>query len=1097
MEEILHRAERLEKEYEWLGAVESYEKALKLMPEDDFSRKGETWEWLGYAFYRAAFQAENKDEFRRRLHQAIEDYEKAKELYQRLNGLKKTGTVLRSDAMKAYMGYWLASEASEKKKLLNDCWRLTKGALEAFDTAGIGLNYGKTFNQLSVSAILEFTLESDFQARVRTMKEAVGCGEKAIKFLSTSEDASELSRAYAKTVVCLNVFGYYCQDIREREPTYQKSVDYWQKAKELSEEIATLESLYPVFGGQAVFGLEGSDDALSYYRKGLEYAKRTRDKFFIGCALDWLTYHNGWRQVSTEDKDKRTQVVKTTIQYAQDTKDQFAQIFFISPRTDAAWVEAFPVLSDFWSAMEETDVKRKRDLLEKAAERAPDMLKKAENSGYPEAIDFAHMISAGILSLLAGTETNREEKKKLLEHALQHKKEWAANVEQLTPLLYFNRGYVQGDLAQTKSDLAELAEGNEMKKNMLQEAVLARESSLKFLTQEVTFFESKQPSLSSARVRLGSFQFAYGNALYRLYGLTRNRDCLEKAIEAFREAAESFQKHNLRSRMAECFWRMAQAYDAMGEHSTAAQHFSSASNDYRGAAEKIPQLKGFYQDHACYMEAWSEIEKAKNHHKRQEYRLSEEHFQNAAEMHKSLKQWSYLAANYSAWAQVEYAEDLSRKEQCEEAHQAFEQAIGLFEETTKSIQDRLTIVEGADEKQMATQIVNATDFRREYCKARIDIEEAKILDRKGEHHSSFQKYGSAVKILEQSTQKLESELDKKECQFIIYVSRAWQKMEEAEAQEGPQHYEEASQLFEKAKDLGQNEKSKALVLGHSRFCRALGAGARFAETGDMAEHAKAMQQLDSATSFYMKADFQSSSEYAKATRLLFDAYVYMGNAARETDPERKTKLYTVAQKVLQASADSYTKAGNPSKREQALKLLETAKEQGELTASLAEVLHAPIVASTATFTAPAPTSESAAGLERFEHAEVQGNLILSRKELGVGEDVEVEIEVANAGKGQALLNLIEGAVPEGFGLTAKPEPYRVEGSNVNMKGKRLDPLKAEEVKFCLRPKHKGSFTMAPRILYLDENGNAKSHQPEPVTVIVKELGITGWLKGER
>jgi hypothetical protein len=221
----------------------------------------------------------------------------------------------------------------------------------------------------------------------------------------------------------------------------------------------------------------------------------------------------------------------------------------------------------------------------------------------------------------------------------------------------------------------------------------------------------------------------------------------------------------------------------------------------------------------------------------------------------------------------------------------------------------------------------------------------------------------------------------------------------------------------------------------------------------------------------------------------------MGNAARETDPERKTKLYTVAQKVLQASADSYTKAGNPSKREQALKLLETAREQGELTASLAEVLHAPIVASTTTFTAPAPTSESAAGLERFEHAEVEGNLILSRKELRVGEDVEVEIDVANAGKGQALLNLIEGAVPEGFGLTVKPEPYRVEGRNVNMKGKRLDPLKAEEVKFCLRPKHKGSFTLAPRIMYLDENGNAKSHQPEPITITVEELGIKGWIKG--
>jgi len=115
MEEILNQAERLEKEYDWFGAVESYEKALNLLSEDDFSRKGDTHERLGYAFYRAAFQAESNDEFRQRLRQAIADYEKAKESYQQLNDPAKTGKVFRCDAMNAYIGYWLAAEASEKK----------------------------------------------------------------------------------------------------------------------------------------------------------------------------------------------------------------------------------------------------------------------------------------------------------------------------------------------------------------------------------------------------------------------------------------------------------------------------------------------------------------------------------------------------------------------------------------------------------------------------------------------------------------------------------------------------------------------------------------------------------------------------------------------------------------------------------------------------------------------------------------------------------------------------------------------------------------------------------------------------------------------
>lgn len=91
---------------------------------------------------------------------------------------------------------------------------------------------------------------------------------------------------------------------------------------------------------------------------------------------------------------------------------------------------------------------------------------------------------------------------------------------------------------------------------------------------------------------------------------------------------------------------------------------------------------------------------------------------------------------------------------------------------------------------------------------------------------------------------------------------------------------------------------------------------------------------------------------------------------------------------------------------------------------------------------------------------------------------------------------IEEAFPETFDLTTKLESYRVEGHNINMKGRRLDPLKTEEVKFTVKPKHRGSFSIRPRILYLDENGKAKSHQPEPLTITVKELGIKGWITGE-
>jgi hypothetical protein len=107
VEEILHQAERLEKEYDWLGATDSYKKAFNLLSEDDLSRKGDVTERLGYTFYHAAFQAEKSDTFQERMRQAVLNYEKAKEFYMKMAGPGKVGRMFCCDAMIAYIGWRL------------------------------------------------------------------------------------------------------------------------------------------------------------------------------------------------------------------------------------------------------------------------------------------------------------------------------------------------------------------------------------------------------------------------------------------------------------------------------------------------------------------------------------------------------------------------------------------------------------------------------------------------------------------------------------------------------------------------------------------------------------------------------------------------------------------------------------------------------------------------------------------------------------------------------------------------------------------------------------------------------------------------------
>jgi hypothetical protein len=1091
---IIGRAQNQGKEYDWSGAVESYKEALSLVPERDFSGRAEVCEALGYGAYRGAMQSENQEEFRERIRQAAADYEQASKFHAESSDRLKEARVLRCNAMVAYAGYWLASSVQDKKRLISECWTLTKRALNIFEEAGEAYEHGKTYNRLSTSLDFGFFLEKDYRAREKMIKEAVEHGEKAVTFLIASGDAYELARAYVRTATYLEVSGVYFLGQSERETNFKKATGYWRKANELSEEAAMTELISVQAGPSWDWG-EGTDKAMDNFKKALEYAKRSKDKFAVGCAMDFLAYHTCWRARATEDPDKRLELAKTGLQYAEDARGQYSVISFTSPSAGVIWVES-PYAEHYWRlASFEANLSKRRELLEKAAEAAPEMLKRAEDSRIPDLIHYAHHVFSKILAYLARIETNPDSRKAFLEKSLEHRNEAIRIIEQLNPYHYWDLGVMQGSLANIKTDLVDLLSTPEAKNSMLQEAIINKENSINLSLKWMTLY-GEEPSVSLF-ADLGPRQYQLGDLLNRLYELTDNKDYLPKAIKAFEDAAQTYHKLNLKSRVAECCWKEAQTHDTLGQHSRAAEGFGLASKNYLEAAERIPQLKDLYRDYGLYMQAWSEIERARQYHARQEYGSAREHFEKAAEMHKSSRKWSYLHPNFSAWAQVEQAEELSRNERTDEARNAFEEAARLFEETKKTLRNELPKIEDLDEKQMAGSMLKATDLRHEYCVARATVEEAKMLDRKGDHYSSSEKYGSAAENLEKITQRLESDEDKKEFRYIKLLLQAWQRMTQAEAEAQPTLYVEASKLFEEAKEQSPNERTKMLMLGHSRLCRALEAGARFSDTRDTVMHASAIQHLESAANYYVKAGFKDASEYVKATGLLFDAYVYMDNAKKESDPVKRTQLYTMAEKVLQTAAFSYEKAGHLGKKEHALRLLEKVKDEREIAVSLTEVLHAPIIASTTAFPAPTSTYERAVGLEVFEHAEIRASITARQKELKVGENLEMEIELVNAGKGAALLTKITETIPDGFELREKSGTYRVEDSYLNMKGRRLDPLKTEEVRLVLRPNIQGTFLFRPKILYFDENGECKSHEPQPITITVKELGIKGWLKGER
>ena len=246
--------------------------------------------------------------------------------------------------------------------------------------------------------------------------------------------------------------------------------------------------------------------------------------------------------------------------------------------------------------------------------------------------------------------------------------------------------------------------------------------------------------------------------------------------------------------------------------------------------------------------------------------------------------------------------------------------------------------------------------------------------------------------------------------------------------------------------------------------------------------------MKSASTHYEKAGFKATSEYAKATQRLFDAYVFINQAEAEIDQEKRARQYQMAENLLQIAAGSFMKAKQPEKTSQVQGILANVREEKTLAISLSKVMQAPtITTSTQSFSAPAPTNETSVGVESFEHANVQANLVTSVNQIKVGESFCLSVEFVNAGRESALLMRVEDFVHQDFIVVNKPEIYRIDNTTLNMKGKHLAPLKLVEVKLTLQPSKKGKYQLNPKIYYLNEQGQEKSLQPKKVEINVEEV----------
>ena len=825
----------------------------------------------------------------------------------------------------------------------------------------------------------------------------------------------------------------------------------------------------------------------------MDSCQGTRDRFLIGCVLERLATIAAEKAWGAEDSDARLHSYDEYLKLAREAGKEFSLISHVSP---IPWGDSFVGVPEagYYAnlALLESDLGKKRDYAERGLSFVREALRQALESGYPEVVMIARDVTDHVLISLAETEADPKRKASLLEEAIDQRTKSLEIHERYLPYSEWGRGWWQGPLGHAKLELAQLTQDPRLKEDLLKEGIRLEELSVE-LTSKPTSYGYSDPANVNL-IELWRHKSIKG--LSSLFDLTGRTEYLERAVESTEAAFESYRKVNMHSRMAECSWKAASFLDILRKHMDSSEKFRLASDCFKAAAEDLPRLKALFTDYSQYMLAWESIERATYHHARQEYAQASENYREAAEGHKSTTRWSLLSANYFAWAQFEHAEDLSLVERSRDSMEAFKEAARLFGDSKKAMSGQMACLDNTEEKQMVKRLIDASDYVQRLCRARIALEEARSLDKEGDLRGASEKYGSAADMFLKIGQGLAADQDRNEINLIATLSRAWKAMAKAEAESSSELYEEAAHLFDNARNLSLGDKTKNMAMGHSRLCMALAAGLRYADTSDSALHVSATQNLDSAAKYYLKADLRSAAEYAKASKHLFDGYAFMNKAGAEDDQEKKTKLYTMAEKVLQASISSYEKAGQPGRMDQVLKLLARVKEERELAISMAEIFLAPdLVSASIAFTSPTPKHETAVGLDRFDHADLQVTLIVSPKELHVGQELSLEIELVNAGRGAAQLTKVEYVIPAGFDVIRKPENCRIEDSALNLRGRRLDALKTEDLKLMLKPTAKGSYRLKPRITYLDDSGANRTCDPAPIEITVKEMGVFGWIKG--
>jgi KaiC/GvpD/RAD55 family RecA-like ATPase len=122
---------------------------------------------------------------------------------------------------------------------------------------------------------------------------------------------------------------------------------------------------------------------------------------------------------------------------------------------------------------------------------------------------------------------------------------------------------------------------------------------------------------------------------------------------------------------------------------------------------------------------------------------------------------------------------------------------------------------------------------------------------------------------------------------------------------------------------------------------------------------------------------------------------------------------------------------------------------------------------------------------RFEHADLQAYL-MTRRQVEVGEEFEMRLDMVNVGRKPALLVKIGNLLVEDFKVAGQPSWCSVQNENIEMKNREIGAFQVETVKLTLKALKAATFTLTPQAVYVDDLGQTKTCKMNTVNITVRQ-----------